>query len=185
MKLFSPVTTAPSIYLPLNSENLSLRYLTDTIDNPVVPIMFKPGTDGFYTIQCNIEFNQFDHVILEDRQLKNFQDIKSESAYRLRSSKTDNPDRFFLHFTSVKKSVSNELPISVYVTNNKLVIDLTRVTLKNEVMVSDMMGRILVKTTLDGESIHELALNAKSQVLIVLIKNQMETVCRKVMWINN
>ena len=185
VKLFSPVTTAPSIYLPLNSENLSLRYLTDTIDNPVVPIMFKPGTDGFYTIQCNIEFNQFDHVILEDRQLKNFQDIKSESAYRLRSSKTDNPDRFFLHFTSVKKSVSNELPISVYVTNNKLVIDLTRVTLKNEVMVSDMMGRILVKTTLDGESIHELALNAKSQVLIVLIKNQMETVCRKVMWINN
>jgi hypothetical protein len=147
--------------------------------------VFKPGTDGLYTLQCNIEFNQLDNVILEDRQVNKFQDIKSESAYRFKSSKTDNPNRFFLHFTSVKKSVSTELPISVYATNNKLVIDLTRVTLKNEVMVSDMMGRILVKTTLEGESIHELTLNSKPQVLIVLIKNQMETVCRKVMWVNN
>jgi hypothetical protein len=185
VKLFSPVTTAPSIYLPVKDENFSLRYLTDTVDNPVVPIMFKPGNDGNFTLQCNIEFDQLENVILEDRQLNKFQDIKSEKTYRFKSSKSDNPERFFLHFTAVKKSVNTELPVSVYTTKNNLVIDLSQVNLETEVMVSDLMGRVLLQTKLQGETHNNLTVNAKSGILLVCLKNQAMNLCRKVMWINN
>lgn len=183
-KLFSPVTTAPSIFLPLKGENFTLRYLTDTVENTVVPMMFKPGSDGYYTIQFN-NSDQFEHLVLEDRQLNTFQDIKVNNTYRFKSLKTDNPGRFYVHFKQTGKPVSKELTIPVYVAKNKLVVNLTQMTLETEIMVSDIMGRILIKSKLEGESIHELSIDSKPQLLIVYLRNQATTVCHKVMWLNS
>ena len=58
-KLFSQVVTAPSLYLPSESKYYSVRYLTDTIDFPTAPVMFKSGRDGDYTITCGFEDNRF------------------------------------------------------------------------------------------------------------------------------
>jgi hypothetical protein len=183
-KLFSPVTTAPSIFLPLKGENFTLRYLTDTVENTVVPMMFKPGSDGYYTIQFN-NSDQFEHLVIEDRQTNNFQDIKVNNAYRFKSLKTDNQDRFYIHFKQVGKAVTTELPMFVYTANNKLVVNLTQVNLETEVQVIDMMGRLLLKTNLPGESINELDVDSKPQVLIVYLRNNGATVCRKVMWLRS
>lgn len=185
MKLFSPVETAPGLYLPVKDQNYSLRYLTDTVDNPAVPVMFKAGFDGYYTLQINETSDLFSQIILEDTQLHNFQDMKLKSIYRFKSLKTDDTKRFILHFTKVQKTIAADMPVLVYTTNNKLVINLEQVNLETEVMVNDMMGRILLKEKLQGESVNELTVNSKTQVLIVSLRNKMETICRKVMWINN
>jgi hypothetical protein len=146
--------------------------------------MFKPGSDGYYTIQFN-NSDQFEHLVLEDRQLNTFQDIKVNNTYRFKSLKTDNPGRFYVHFKQTGKPVSKELTIPVYVAKNKLVVNLTQMTLETEIMVSDIMGRILIKSKLEGESIHELSIDSKPQLLIVYLRNQATTVCHKVMWLNS
>jgi hypothetical protein len=185
MKLFSPVETAPGLYLPVKDQDYSLRYLTDTVDNPTVPVMFKGGFDGYYTIQINETSALFSQIILEDTQLHNFQDMKLNNIYRFKSLKTDDKNRFILHFTKVQKTIAADMPVLVYTAHNKLVINLEQVNLETEVMVNDMMGRILLKEKLQGESVNELSVNSKTQVLIVSLRNKMETICRKVMWINN
>jgi len=183
-KLFSPVTSAPSLYMSLQGDDFSLRYLTDTIDNHVVPVMFKPGKDGFYTLQFR-NIDQFQNMVLEDRQTNNFQDIKATGTYRFKASVKDDPGRFFIHFVKANKPISTEVSVSVYEANNKLVINLTQLTTETEIFVTDMTGRILIRTKLEGESIHSLDVNAKSQLLIISLKNQARTVCRKVMWVTN
>jgi len=50
VKLFSPVSTAPSLFIPYGNEFYSIKYLTDTADNPSVPLMFKAGQQGNYTL---------------------------------------------------------------------------------------------------------------------------------------
>jgi hypothetical protein len=85
----------------------------------------------------------------------------------------------------VAKPVNTEVPVSVYEAKNKLVINLTNLTLETEILVSDLMGRIIIRTKLQGETIHSLDVNSKSQLLIVSLKNQTGTVCHKVMWLNN
>jgi hypothetical protein len=185
MKLFSPVETAPGLYLSIMDQNYSLRYLTDTVDNPAVPIMFKSGFDGNYTLRINDVSEQFEQIILEDTQLHSFQDIKLKNSYQFKSLKTDDNKRFILHFTKIQKTKAVDMPVLVYTTKNKLVVNLEQVNLETEVIVIDMMGRILLKEKLQGESVNELSVNSKTQVLIVTLRNQIQTICRKVMWINS
>jgi hypothetical protein len=182
-KLFSPVTTAPSIYLPSGDDNFSLRYLTDTADNQVVSVMFKPGADGSFTVKFN-ESAQFDHLVLEDRQTNKFQDIKANNTYNFKAVKSDNPSRFFIHFRQAAKQVTPESSVPVYTANNKLVVNLTQVTTDTEVTVCDFMGRIILKSKLQGESIHELDLNSVTQMLIVYVRYRGISVSHKVMWKN-
>ena len=184
MKLFSPVLTAPSLYMSVQEENFTVRYFTDTVDNPVVPVMFKPGKDGEFTLKCTFDIYQYETLILEDRQLHKFLDLKSENEYKFNSSKTDVQSRFILHFTAVKNSEPIEQPASVYTSENQLIVDLTAISAETEALVYDLTGRILLQTTLHGETYNSLNLNSKTQILIVCLRNQMGVVRRKLMWVN-
>jgi hypothetical protein len=183
LKLFSPVAAAPSLYLPLNGESYSLRYLTDTSENREIPVMFK-GSKGDYTLQ----FSDIEHtetLVLEDRQTNTFHDVKADHIYRFKSSEDDKHDRFILHFSHVDRPVKSELSVSIYTANNNLIIDLSDIASDSEIHVMDFMGRFLLKTNLQGQTRHALAIDAKSQVLIVYVKNKTGILSRKVMWVNN
>ena len=185
MKLFSHVLTAPSLYLPLQGENLSVRYLTDTVDNPIVPVMFKPGTDGEYSLQFSFNQDKFVTMVLEDRQHNLFQDLKAENRYKFKSSKIDDQSRFVLHFASFKKPGKIELPASIYTAGNKLIIDLSLINSETEVIICDILGRPLLRKMLQREALNDLWINSETQMLIVCLKNLNGVICRKLMWIND
>jgi hypothetical protein len=49
-KTFSRNESAPSAYLNDANTDLTVRYLTDTDENSQVPLRFKAGKDGDYTL---------------------------------------------------------------------------------------------------------------------------------------
>jgi hypothetical protein len=184
-KLFSHVPAAPGIYMPFEGENYSVRYLTDTADNPTVPVMFKPGKDGNYTLNCNFEADKFQIVMLEDRKMQYNQNLKTVNTYNFLASKTDDANRFVLHFGSENNSSGNELPARVYTNGIQLIIDLALVSKETTVMVYDVMGRKLLQRELQGEIQHNLSLNAPRQILIVSLKNTEGSLSRKLVWVGN
>jgi hypothetical protein len=184
-KLFSPVLTAPSLYLNINGENLSVRYLTDTAENPLVPFKFKPGLNGDYLLQFRFDPYRFETVVLEDRQMRFFSDLKTDNSYKFKSSKTDNPSRFVLHFSPVEKPSKTELPASIYTSGNQLVIDLSLITGETEIMVCDVMGRQLLRKTLKGEALNNLSIISQPQLFIVRLQNRIGMVSRKIIWLSN
>ena len=184
-KRFSDVLTAPSLYMQSEGENLSVRYLTDTTDNPKVLVMFKAGINGNYTFKCNFDFDRFETVMLEDRQTNTMQNLKVNNTYSFKASKSDYAKRFVLYFSSVKNLSEKELPARVFTNNIQLIVDLTLVSKETAVFVYDIMGRQLLQQKLQCKSLHNLDINSKKQILIVYLKNQDGTFYRKILWGGN
>lgn len=182
-KLFSPISTAPSLYLNSGDKNYSVRYLTDTIDYPAVPVMFKAGRDGNYTLSCNFDDNQFKIVLLEDRKTHKIQNMKAEATSHFSALKTDDVNRFVLYFGPDKVYSKKEIPGRIYADGSRLIVDLTLVSEETEVFVYDLMGRKLLQQKLQGKTEHNLSLNANTQILIFSLKNPNGNISQKLLWI--
>jgi hypothetical protein len=181
-KLFSSVPEAPGIYMPSGNENYSVRYLTDTADYPLVPVMFKPGVTGNYKIKCNFNDYKFETVMLEDLKTHSFQDMKIEKTYRFNASKSDNANRFILHFGPTGKNAGNTLPAKIFTDGNSLIVDLSLVKKETDVVISDILGRVLLMKKLQGEEFHSLDIEATTQVLLVKLINPDGSFCQKFLW---
>jgi hypothetical protein len=185
-KLFSQVVTAPSLYLPSEGKYYSVRYLTDTIDYPTVPVMFKPGRDGDYKLNCGFENSRFQTVVLEDRQLHYFHDLTTEHTYSFKSSKVDDPNRFVLHFVPVfepvKDKFENELSAKIYTQEYQLLIDLTLIDKETEVSVYDILGRKILQQKLQGQVRHSISFSPGLKVVVVKLNNPDGSLSRKILW---
>jgi len=181
-KLFSNVLTAPSLYLPSSSEKFSVRYLTDTIDNPFIPVMFKAGQDGNYSLETNFDFNAFETVTLEDSKMHLFQNLKTDNTYRFQASKSDDPNRFAVYFGKTKITAPQKLSARVYTTGFNLVVDLSQVNKETVVKVYDIMGRMVLQNRLQANSQNNLNINPKKQILLVYLLNSDGSYFSKLLW---
>ncbi len=179
-KLFSPVLTAPSLYFSSGGANFTIQYLTSSIDHPLIPVLFVPGSDGHYTIHCNFDPANFETVFLEDRQAKILQNMNANSLYAFNALKTDAANRFYLHFTSQTNQSENQLPASIYLEGSQLIVDLINVPLETDVIVYDVLGRKLYQQKLAGGITHTLNFNAGLRVYFVSLQNLEGTLCRKI-----
>ena len=179
-KLFSPLETAPGLYLREGEENFTIRYLSDTISNPNVALLFKAGSNGDYTLSFDFNNGDFEKVILEDKLTGEFTDLSIASDYRFSASKFDNENRFILHFCAIQPEANLELPAHIYSSGGKLVLDLTLVNEITDVKIVDVLGRTIVQKKMDGNTIHRLPVNVKSQILIVFAKTKYALASRKV-----
>ncbi|MCX6229266.1 MAG: hypothetical protein NTV75_08870 [Bacteroidia bacterium] len=183
-KLFSPATTAPSLYLAEGTKNYTLRYLSDTLVNREVAVLFKPGTTGRYTLTFDFDPALFKTVILEDRQAKTVQNLNSQSTYRFSASAADQPNRFLLHFAPIKEFQILELPAKISSDGNHILVDLTQVDQAAQVTIYDILGRKVYEQRLGSNSQHLLNFNPTKTLLVVKLNNQQGEMVRKV-WCNN
>jgi len=181
-KLFSPVATAPSLFIPYGSEFYSIKYLTDTSDNPSVPLMFKSGQQGNYTLSCNFDVNKFETLLLEDRTTHYIQNMKARNTYNFNSSPTDDASRFILHFGADKNAQYNELPARIYSDGNNVVIDLTIVSGDTEAYVYDAIGQQIYQKKFSGESEYRVKLETNSKVLLVKLINKNGQISKKIIY---
>jgi hypothetical protein len=184
LKLFSKVVTAPSLFFPNSDKNLSVRYLTEPEKNPTVPLMFKPGHNGMYSISCNFKPANFKTVILEDRLRGYLQDLKSKAAYTFSAALNDIPERFVLHFGPSDENEKNPLPARIYTSDEFLVIDLALTSKPADLMVYDIPGRILLHQQLSGTTINKIELNSPPQLLIIHIRSEEGAKTQKILWGN-
>jgi len=180
-KLFSPMTTAPSLYLAAAGANYTVRYLTDTIACPQVPVWFKPGADGPYSLSANFDPGAFKTVLLEDVQKRVVQDLKTEPAYRFAALKSDPVSRFVLHFTPVKAEAGNELPAKITTNGTLIFADLTQLTGDTRVSVYDVLGRKLFEEQFPGGAQFTLNYNPGRELLLVRLQNHQGELVRKLL----
>jgi hypothetical protein len=181
MKLFSKVLSAPSLYMASEGDYLSVLYLTNVEANPVVPLQFSPGSTGNFTINCDFDLSKFETVMLEDLQTQDIRNMKEEKTYNFYASKSDDKNRFILHFGPVDEVKDNKLPARIYYNGENLIIDLEKIPTETDVFVYDVLGHLLHQEKLIGETIHELTVAVNGQLLIVYLRNYEGTFCQKMM----
>lgn len=179
-KIFSPKAAAPSLYMNYKSKDLSVRYLTNATDNPTVPLQFKPGSNGIFTLSANFDYDEFEYLMLEDKKQKVFQNLKDTITYQFEAKLQDAADRFVLHFAPMGSQPGGKLPAHIFYEGNEIVLDLRLVDSSTVVKVVDVLGRIVLQTTLDGNTVHHLPVEGKNQVYIVYVSSKGKSVSGKV-----
>jgi hypothetical protein len=178
LKLFSQNEAAPSAYLYDLKKDLSVRYLTDTIENSQVPLHFKAGKDGSYSLSIDSEFGAFDVLLLEDKKNDSITDLNVNANYQFKGTINDDANRFVLHFKDIPM-VNESLPVSIFYDGNEVNVDLTLINEETNIKVFDMLGRLLLNKKREGKMIHRFSIHPKHAVYIIVATSK-EKSSRKV-----
>ncbi len=171
-KIFSPVKTAPSLYLKYENEDFSTYYLTNTNENSIIELNFKAGKNGKYTLCANEFKENFDVVLLEDKITNKITNIKVTDNYTFTSKTSDNPARFNIHFS--ENSIAN-LALdfaNVFATTNGINIDLKGLKGDFEVKIIDINGVVLNEFTAVGGEQRIVPNLTKGVVFLKLYNNE-------------
>jgi hypothetical protein len=178
VKLFSQNEAAPSAYLYDLKKDLSVRYLTDTIENSQVPLHFKAGKDGSYSLSIDSEIGAFDILLLEDKKNNSITDLNVNANYQFKGTINDDANRFVLHFKDITE-VNESSPVSIFYDGNEVNVDLTLVNEETDIKVFDTLGRLLLNKKAAGKMMHRFSVHPKHAVYIIVATSK-EKSSRKV-----
>ena len=148
-KWFSLLSDAPSLYSVKNSKNLSINTFPAVTNNMVVPVSFKAGVNGNYTITAS-EFNSFTsnpYIYLKDLKTNYIQDLNQNATYNFVGQTTDNADRFQLIFSLTPLSISENQIVnntSIYAYDNILYVNSTERV--KQISIYNTIGQLIYST---------------------------------------
>jgi len=149
MKLFSPVETAPSLYMNCSGVGFSTRRLTDTSKNKYVPINFKAGETGTYTLDCKYDVSTLGTIFLQDRRTGSIVDMSAGDPYTFSATKMDAPERFVLYFGAVTP-VDAKIHPNVWVSAGTLNVYLENMIGDYTLRITDLQGRTVEERKMSG-----------------------------------
>lgn len=169
LKIFSPVKTAPSLYLPSGSENYSVRHLTDTVQNKTVALNFKAGKTESYTLKCVYDEAAVDTIYLEDKVEGIVQNLGTSNIYTYTATTEDKAARFVLHFNSATATeTSKTIDAKVYCSDRKLIIDLEGFCGDYTARITDISGRTINQINMIGGQRVGTSLNTQGVYVVSL-----------------
>jgi len=113
-KMFSLYQDAPGIFSGKLNKKWSIDNLVSVSMNPTIPIGFKAGVNGNYTISINYD-HSLGTIFLEDLKTSVFQNMTFNADYAFYGQQNDNQNRFLLHLSATGiKEYNTEFPDIFY-----------------------------------------------------------------------
>ncbi|MFZ4401340.1 MAG: fibronectin type III domain-containing protein [Bacteroidales bacterium] len=171
-KLFSIESSAPSLYSTKLNKNWSINYLTNVAQHSVVPVGFKAGVSGDYTIKAS-DLNSFatpTYVYLKDLASNTITDLNQNSNYTFTASTNDNANRFQLLFALSPLSVSNNTILNTSIYSNNTTIYINSNESIKEIAIYNTLGQ-LIKTVANtsGTISIEMGENAMAYYIVRVV----------------
>jgi hypothetical protein len=173
-KLLSWNEQAPQLYSFSGSDMLSIDQRPAC---EMIQLGFSAATAGVYSIAVN-EMTDFSTVTLEDTKTNTFCNMQNGS-YQFVWDASDNETRFKLHLNvvGIEETPNNGNNILIYTANNQVFIKGAE---SSEVMVSDVMGRVIIKEEIAGTGMISLPVNLPTGVYVVIVKNNGDVKTEKI-----
>jgi len=102
-------SSCPDLFTKMGDTEYAINNLNSDIDYITVPLKLNAGVSGIHQlVATGLEnFDVTDSIILEDKLLNQFQDLKQNQNYACNLSKGDTTTRFYLHFKNAKTNTVN------------------------------------------------------------------------------
>jgi len=164
-----------NFYSICNNETLAIQGRTlPFVTEDVVPLGYSSTITGNFEISIERKdglFNSLDDIILEDKELQTYHNLK-ESSYSFFTNAGTFNERFLLRYSS--QALSNpennlDYGVQVYVNNHQLTIN-SKNDLIESIKVYDILGRNLFSKEKINADVFSTMLNETKQSLIVKIK---------------
>jgi hypothetical protein len=182
-KKFSFVQSAPSLYLPHNSTDYSLRMIGSIASNPVIPVALKPGVSGEHSLIATFDDYAFEILLLEDRLTGIKHDLKANPVYTFSAGIKDDPNRFVLHLEEGNyANPYDPLPVRIYSYEKTLYLDMRLVDQNDPCLLEiyDLMGRMMDSQNVPCGNIETISFNYPSGIYIIRVIGKGGAVSNKV-----
>jgi hypothetical protein len=161
-KMFG-VFQAPQLYTMVPENELSINVLPEMSEDKTVAIGFECGLPSTFTIEATglDGFEYTTGIYLEDLKEEVIQDLRENPICVFSNEMGDEPGRFLLHFNynmDVPENPFGSDGINVYAyQENVYITSLSGV--KGTVVIYDLVGKEIVRGSLNGESYKKIRIN--------------------------
>jgi endonuclease I len=179
-KMFSTETTAPDLYTQKYNKKWSINFLTNLNDHPFVPLFFRAGVNGFYTLTFS-ENPLLYNIVLQDKKLGIQQNMNANLSYEFTAQTTDNENRFLLYFSMLSNNsiVNKNNDICIYAANNAIFIQ-TFEEIK-EIIVYNMLGQEILRQSGNNKTMRNFYIQTTAAYYIVKVLTEKNVFTKKVL----
>ncbi len=153
-KLFSRIPEVPQIYTKSDGIAYAINSLPLSETTVVVPLSFKSGVDGTYTLKFNdynfeniVNIYIEDHYITEQLEAIYINNDTLRSSFEFDYSTSDSPDRFTLYFNYTATDISTNLNINlwnVYSINKTVYVNLNIIGIEyTTIKIYNILGELV------------------------------------------
>lgn len=158
---------APMLYTMNAEKRFSINTLRSASETPEIPVYFKAGTNGDYTITASgIESFSNRIIYLTDNLTGLRQDLRQNPVYAFSAAAGDDANRFKLSFATVGIEEPSSLNIGVYAAGNQIRLVLPEL-MKGRVNISNLSGQLLYSQNFNGSG--ELGIGASYPAGVYLV----------------
>jgi hypothetical protein len=172
-KLFG-INSAPQLFSYAADDNLTINVLPQLYDGLIVPLGFKAGADGEYTILASDLGTFGDHVeiYLEDLENNVMINLMEQDQYVFTASTQDLEARFNLHFSvediQHDQESYTEVNTAIYSFENAVYIrHHSELFNGGEVAIFSMMGQEILREKLGNSAFHKIDLQTGTGYYVV------------------
>ena len=176
------INACPQIY-SIATDNLSINSLPDYISTTVIPVGFKLSVSGSYSITASgLEtFPTGTDIYLEDLFLNKTQNLTINPVYEFIAAPTNENHRFDIHFapTTGARETAAAGNIKIYSYDNNVYVNVP-FELNGEIMVYDLLGKVVNQKPVEGNSLNKISMNVQSGIYVVKVLGDKSTASGKV-----
>ena len=166
-------TSVPEVYIPVQNSAYAIAHYNNVES---VPVAYRPTLLGQQTLTVELE-GSYEYLTLKDNITGTEVDLLSDPTYKFNATANDYASRFVLNFkanTSVNEAEAVN-PIN-YRRDGQLTI--SNVEGESELQVIDMLGRMVSRTTINGE--YTQMLNSTPGVYVIRLVTANNTYSQKI-----
>lgn len=139
--------TTPSLFFAENGKDYAITHISD--ETEVLPLYFKASANANYTLNFNIDGEEFDYVVLNDMKTGAQIDLLENSSYSFDATTEDGENRFNIVFVaSATESISENMdqPFA-YRSGNEFII-----SSNGTLQIIDALGRVISTQAVSGSA---------------------------------
>jgi hypothetical protein len=179
--------SAPQLYsVTPNNIDVSINTLPEITQHLLVPVGFSLGVNeqNVLTASQLNTFNPRITILLEDKKLNQFQDLRANPEYVFNADTADVPSRFVLHFSDPFSGTGDKQAdplVRIYSYDNIICIDnQDSQHLSGKMYLYDLLGRELFQHTLEGNLLEKINVDLGTGYYLVRVVTSRNTCTQKV-----
>jgi hypothetical protein len=184
-KLFG-INDAPQVFatIPSTNINLSINVLDSIKSDLSIPIGFKVGVTGFYSLDFDNQtsFSPTVKMYLEDTKTSTITNLRNTQVYTFMADPADNPDRFKLDFymptISIDESTNNDAII--YSFNKQIFIEYKEKAENSKIKIYNLLGQIVKEIQINGNQSYIINASELSGNYIIQLISKKAIITKKI-----
>ncbi|MCE1201892.1 MAG: T9SS type A sorting domain-containing protein [Bacteroidia bacterium] len=176
----SMVATAPSLWVSKNDKRYSIYFHHNNQQTESLPVSFKAGANGQYTLSFEFAQGQYHTLRLQDLKTNTIHDLLAANSYAFSATTSDDPNRFLLVLgtVGVDENPADQAQLQAYMANGLLWVN--NPAENSQLAVFDLSGRMLVQQQLRSKGLQQLSLNLQKGAYILRLTEGNSSLSTKV-----